>query len=189
MGACQRNALRRESPWTRPPQTRRAPPPLAGEGWRGGPPQPARVKLRQNRQRNPSDKINPRAGPGLPNGTRAVAAGRPHSATLPAAVGIIDAPIHALGEEAHGIRNHQVDHLAVFEGDQRIVLVAGRERHILAEPERVVLIDPGVVARLTGARLNEPIFGRGPFVMNTEAEIRQGFLEFGSGRFGTIERS
>ena len=52
-----------------------------------------------------------------------------------------------------------------------------------------MLIDPGVVARLTGARLNEPIFGRGPFVMNTEAEIRQGFLEFGSGRFGTIERS
>ena len=42
---------------------------------------------------------------------------------------------------------------------------------------------------LTGAPLNEPIFGRGPFVMNTEAEIRQAFVEFGTGRFGTIERS
>jgi quercetin 2,3-dioxygenase len=41
---------------------------------------------------------------------------------------------------------------------------------------------------LTGAPLNEPIFGRGPFVMNTEAEIRQAFLDFGSGRFGAIER-
>ena len=42
---------------------------------------------------------------------------------------------------------------------------------------------------LTGAPLNEPIFGRGPFVMNTEAEIRQAFVEFGTGRFGTIEHS
>jgi len=25
--------------------------------------------------------------------------------------------------------------------------------------------------------------------MNTEAEIRQAFVEFGTGRFGTIERS
>jgi redox-sensitive bicupin YhaK (pirin superfamily) len=42
---------------------------------------------------------------------------------------------------------------------------------------------------LTGAPLNEPIFGRGPFVMNTEAEIRQAFVEFGTGRFGSIEHS
>ena len=42
---------------------------------------------------------------------------------------------------------------------------------------------------LTGAPLNEPIFGRGPFVMNTEAEIRQAFLDFGTGRFVAIEHS
>jgi quercetin 2,3-dioxygenase len=42
---------------------------------------------------------------------------------------------------------------------------------------------------LTGAPLNEPIFGRGPFVMNTEAETRQAFLDFGSGRFGALERT
>ena len=40
-----------------------------------------------------------------------------------------------------------------------------------------------------GRPLHEVVVARGPFVMNTEAEIRQGFLEFGSGRFGTIERS
>jgi redox-sensitive bicupin YhaK (pirin superfamily) len=40
---------------------------------------------------------------------------------------------------------------------------------------------------LTGTPLNEPIFGRGPFVMNTEAEIRKAFVDFGTGRFGTIE--
>jgi quercetin 2,3-dioxygenase len=42
---------------------------------------------------------------------------------------------------------------------------------------------------LTGAPIDEPIVGRGPFVMNTEAEIRQAFRDFGSGRFGAIEQA
>jgi quercetin 2,3-dioxygenase len=41
---------------------------------------------------------------------------------------------------------------------------------------------------LTGAPIDEPIVGRGPFVMNTEREIRQAFRDFGSGRFGAIEQ-
>jgi quercetin 2,3-dioxygenase len=41
---------------------------------------------------------------------------------------------------------------------------------------------------LTGAPIDEPIVGRGPFVMNTEAEVRQAFLDFGSGRFGATVR-
>jgi quercetin 2,3-dioxygenase len=41
---------------------------------------------------------------------------------------------------------------------------------------------------LTGAPIEEPIVGRGPFVMNTEAEIRQAFRDFSSGRFGAIDR-
>jgi quercetin 2,3-dioxygenase len=39
---------------------------------------------------------------------------------------------------------------------------------------------------LTGAPIDEPIVGRGPFVMNSEAQIRQAFLDFGGGRFGAI---
>jgi redox-sensitive bicupin YhaK (pirin superfamily) len=41
---------------------------------------------------------------------------------------------------------------------------------------------------LTGAPLDEPIFGRGPFVMNTQSEVRQAFLDYGAGRFGTVGR-
>jgi quercetin 2,3-dioxygenase len=42
---------------------------------------------------------------------------------------------------------------------------------------------------LTGAPIEEPIVGRGPFVMNSESQIRQAFLDFGGGRFGEIRRA
>lgn len=36
---------------------------------------------------------------------------------------------------------------------------------------------------LTGEPIDEPIFGHGPFVMNTEKEIRQAFDDYNNGRF------
>jgi redox-sensitive bicupin YhaK (pirin superfamily) len=47
---------------------------------------------------------------------------------------------------------------------------------------------PTEVLLLPGAPIDEPIVGRGPFVMNTEAEIRKAFHDFSSGRFGAIAR-
>jgi redox-sensitive bicupin YhaK (pirin superfamily) len=39
---------------------------------------------------------------------------------------------------------------------------------------------------LSGEPIDEPIVGYGPFVMNTEVEIRQAIADFNEGRFGTM---
>lgn len=39
---------------------------------------------------------------------------------------------------------------------------------------------------LTGEPIDEPVVGHGPFVMNTEAEIRRAVDDFNSGRFGRV---
>src|SRR2546428_3898890 len=79
---------------------------------------------------------------------RPVAAGRPEPPALPAGVRVVDAPIEPLGVEAQRVRDAQQDHLAVLERDQAVVEIGGRHRHVGPEPEGVVLVDPGVVARL-----------------------------------------
>ena len=43
-----------------------------------------------------------------------------------------------------------------------------------------------VVLLLSGEPLDEPIVGRGPFVMNTEDEIRQAYADFRAGHFGAF---
>ena len=62
--------------------------------------------------------------------------------------------------------------LALFERD-------GTHVHVAADQDAVFLI-------LSGEPIDEPIVGHGPFVMNSEAEIQQAFVDFQSGRFGRM---
>lgn len=67
-----------------------------------------------------------------------------------------------------------------------------------AEEAKVVLLDragtgviidaddDAILLVLTGEPIDEPIVGYGPFVMNSEAEIRQAAEDFNSGRFGQM---
>ncbi|MGZ4741300.1 MAG: pirin-like C-terminal cupin domain-containing protein, partial [Ilumatobacteraceae bacterium] len=70
------------------------------------------------------------------------------------------------------IGDRQVDEgtLAVIEGDH--LTLTG-----LAPRSEIIV--------LTGRPIGEPVARYGPFVMNTEEELRQAYLDFDHGRFGS----
>jgi redox-sensitive bicupin YhaK (pirin superfamily) len=76
--------------------------------------------------------------------------------------------------ETHdGHRIHEAE-MGVFEpSGSKIMLKATQNSKILV---------------LNGQKLNEPIVGYGPFVMNTEAEIRQAFVDYQSGKMGKLSK-
>jgi redox-sensitive bicupin YhaK (pirin superfamily) len=56
---------------------------------------------------------------------------------------------------------------------------AGTTADVTAHGDAILLV-------LTGEPIEEPVVGYGPFVMNSEAEIRQAITDFNSGRFGQM---
>ena len=75
---------------------------------------------------------------------------------------------------AGGVRvaNEDVDEgiLAVVEGDQLVITGVAQRSEVVV---------------LTGQPIGEPVARYGPFVMNTDEEVRQAFIDFDHGRFGT----
>jgi quercetin 2,3-dioxygenase len=66
-------------------------------------------------------------------------------------------------------------------GDADLVVLerAGSSVSVKADTDATVLL-------IAGEPLDEPVVGYGPFVMNSEAEIRQAFADLSSGRFGEL---
>ncbi len=55
----------------------------------------------------------------------------------------------------------------------------GKEVTITASDDATLLV-------LSGEPIDEPVVGHGPFVMNTQEEIRQAMRDYGSGKFGQL---
>jgi len=88
------------------------------------------------------------------------------------------------------------DHAAyvyVFAGDARVSGKDVREGElaILGEGDALELAssESAQLLVLSGVPLDEPVVQYGPFVMNTESEIRQAIVDYQSGRLGEIARS
>ncbi len=81
-----------------------------------------------------------------------------------------------VGAERRPIRSGQ---LAVFGADGDTLVVTADE----AQESRAPALD---VLLLGGRPIREPVAWYGPFVMNTDGEVRQAFADFQAGRLGRI---
>src|SRR5262245_7291857 len=114
---------------------------------------------------------------------RAVAVRAPQAAALPAGVRVVDAPVQAFGKEAQRVGDAQHDHPSVLERGEPVIEVGGRDGDVLAKPHRVVVVHPGVIARLGGPVL-EALKGRARIFVVSKA-----FGAVVAGRSETSERT
>jgi quercetin 2,3-dioxygenase len=92
---------------------------------------------------------------------------------VPPAYRVFAYPLSGTGRYGHQQTEIGAQRMVVFSDDgDAVTLTAG------ADPLEVLLIG--------GAPLNEPIVRHGPFVMNTEDEIRQAIVDYQAGRMGEI---
>lgn len=96
-----------------------------------------------------------------------------------------DAEIHLPLPDGHNsmvavLSGHvTIDGKGVGEAEIARLSAEGEGTTIKADGDAMVLV-------LTGEPIDEPVVGYGPFVMNTESEIREAIADFNEGRFGTM---
>jgi redox-sensitive bicupin YhaK (pirin superfamily) len=66
------------------------------------------------------------------------------------------------------------------EGEVSVLVFAREGNDIVLEAR-----EDAVILLLSGEPIDEPVAVRGPFVMNTEQEIREAMVDYGKGRFGS----
>ena len=80
----------------------------------------------------------------------------PDASPLPTGIGVIDPSVEILNEEAERIRNAQIDEFSVHQREHGFAAVGGGERHVRAQPQDVVAIDPYIIGVISAAVGIEP---------------------------------
>ncbi|RZA02309.1 MAG: pirin family protein, partial [Moraxellaceae bacterium] len=73
-------------------------------------------------------------------------------------------------------------------GEKQLVTFAQESGEAGFDQLRLLAVDGDAkVLLMSGEPINEPVVGYGPFVMNSDAEIRQAILDFNAGKFGSMQ--
>jgi redox-sensitive bicupin YhaK (pirin superfamily) len=108
-------------------------------------------------------------------------------------VNLFDARLNSGGVISMNLPENFNTGILIIEGKVRIndQESAPQDHFVLFKNEgtgiRVEALENSIILVLNGEPIDEPIFSYGPFLMNTEEEIYQAFMDFNSGKFGYLE--
>ena len=106
-------------------------------------------------------------------------------------VNLLNAKLHTGGKADFAFPETYNTAMLIIEGNVKINSVEVATDHFVlfenkGETIEVEAMDNAVILVLSGQPINEPIAAYGPFVMNSEDEIKQAFRDFQTGKFGHL---